>query len=143
MKLSTLVLALAPAAALAADPTHFTVTASFVPPKAGAEGAVSVTFSPKDPEIHVNEDPAPRLKLDPAQTLLKDRQPPPPTRIAPFDPEKARYLDAAVPVLFPVAWAAGAPKSPQTVSGSVTYFYCSKREGWCRKGTTDIEVRVP
>ena len=38
--------------------------------------------------------------------------------------------------------AQGAKKGPQTVKAAVTYFYCSKREGWCRKSTTDLEVPV-
>jgi hypothetical protein len=31
------------------------------------------------------------------------------------------------------------------VKGNVTYFYCSKREGWCRKGTSEVTfvVNVP
>jgi hypothetical protein len=26
------------------------------------------------------------------------------------------------------------------VKATVTYFYCSKREGWCRKGTAAVDV---
>ena len=144
MKLATLALLLAPAGALASGGEHFDVTASFVPPsKPGRPGAVAVTFVPKDPDVHINEEPEPRLKLDPLQTVLVDRQRPAPSRVAPFDPETAKYLDTALPVSFPVAWAGKAPKQPQLVSATVTYFYCSKREGWCRKGTTEVEVSVP
>jgi hypothetical protein len=28
------------------------------------------------------------------------------------------------------------------VKATVTYFYCSQREGWCRKGTSDVEFPV-
>ena len=30
----------------------------------------------------------------------------------------------------------------QTVKGALTYYYCSHREGWCRKGTADLEIPV-
>ena len=125
----------------ASAPDLVTVTAAFVPPaKPGANGAIAVTLVPKDPEVHVNEEPAPRLKLDASQKILVDKQPPAPARIAPVDPEVAHYLDPKQPVSFPVAWAPDAPKGAQMLTASVTYFYCSKREGWCRKGTTDVEV---
>lgn len=143
MSPSALVLALVPAAAVAGV-EHFTVTAAFVAPsRPGANGAIAVTFVPRDPDVHINQEPAPRLKLDPVQTVLADKQPPAPSRALPFDPETAKYLDATLPVSFPVAWAGKPPKSPQNVRATVTYFYCSKREGWCRKRSSEVEVTVP
>jgi hypothetical protein len=136
-------LALVLAALQAAAPQHFTVAAAFnAPARAGASGAIKVTFSGRDPEVRINEEPAPRLKLDPDQTVLVDKQPRPPASGPVFDPDKARYLDLALPLSFPVDLAPGAPKGLQPVKGAVTYFYCSKREGWCRKGTAEIEVTV-
>lgn len=124
-------------------PRHFDVAASFVPPKEpGGKGAVSVLFSPTDPDVHINEEPAPRLKLDPGQVVLVDRQTPAPAHAADFDPEKARYLDLAKPLRFPVAIAPKAPKGKQEATAKVVYFYCSKREGWCRRGTADVEFTV-
>jgi hypothetical protein len=123
--------------------THFNVTAAYVPPpRPAANGAVSVTFAPRDPDVQLNEEPAPRLKLDPAQAFLVDKQPPPPAKLPVFDPAAARYLDTRVPVSFPVAVAPKAAKGTHPVKATVTYFYCSKREGWCRKGTADVEVAV-
>jgi hypothetical protein len=136
-------LALLLSLALAAGPQHFSLTARFeAPAKAGANGSIAVTFVGADPDVHINETPAPRLKLGAEQTVLLDRQPPAPDKIQPYDPDTARYLDLALPVYFPVAIAKGAPRGAQTVPGTVTYFYCSKREGWCRKGSTDVAVTV-
>ena len=130
-------------AGLGAAREYVTLSANFVAPaKPGGSAAIAVTFVPTDPEVHVNEEPAPRLKLDPAQKILVDKQPPAPTRGVAFDPDTAKYLDARTPVSFPVAWAPGAPKGAQSVRASVTYFFCSKREGWCRKGTADVEVAL-
>jgi len=119
------------------------VTASWVPPaKAGASGAVAVTFDTKDPDVHVNRDPAPRLALDPDQRVLVDKQPPRARRGGSADVEAAGFYDTETPVTFPVAVSPAAPKGEHEVKGSVTYFYCSKRDGWCRKGTSEVEIPV-
>jgi hypothetical protein len=82
------------------------------------------------------------LKLSPREAVLVDRQAPPPPRDPEFDPEKTRYLDLAKPLRFPVAIAAKAPRGKQEVEAKVVYFYCSKREAWCRRGTAEIEFTV-
>lgn len=144
MKRLPFALVLLPTVVLAASALrHFDLTASFVPAKkAGANAAVAVTFRPLDPDVKINESPAPRLKLDLAQTALVDRQAPASGQIADYDPLTARYLDLALPVVFPVALSPTAPRGPQTVKAQVVYFYCSKREAWCRRGTTDVEFQV-
>lgn len=142
----TVFLALVPAALLAAPLRHFQVTADFVPArKAGAPASVAVTFRALDPDVKVNETPAPRLRLDLAQAVLVDKQAPPSGQVPDYDPLTARYLDLSRPVLFPVEIAPTAPRGAQEVPASVVYFYCSTREAWCRRGTADvlIPVRVP
>ncbi len=130
-------------AAQAAAPQHFTLTASYLPPAKGVkDGVIAVQFTGTDPEIHINETPAARIKLDPAQTILVDKQAPAAERVAPYDPATAKYLDITLPVVFPATLAKGAPKGAQTVTATVTYFYCSKREGWCRKGNTEVGITV-
>jgi len=139
--LATAFIALVPAAALASG-EHFTVSAAYVPPaKPRVAATVAVTFIPGDPDVKINQEPAPRLKLDPEQAVLVDRQPPP----APHkgeSPGEPKYLDTSLPVAFAVALNPKAPKGEQPVKGTVTYFYCSKREGWCRKGTSDVAFTV-
>jgi len=135
-----LVLALWLAGASAAD--YFGVSASFVPAsRPGSDAAVTVTFAQRDPEVRINEDPAPRLKLDPQQAVLVDKQPPS-KRGAPADLGKAKYLDTALPVAFPVALDPKAPRGAHSVEATVVYFYCSKRDGWCRKGSSPISIPV-
>jgi hypothetical protein len=140
MLLATTALAL-----LAAPPQMFTLTASYEA-SAKRQGMVAVQFKAIDPDVMVNEHPGPRLALDPAQTVLVNKQPPPAKGAAAApDPTDGKYLDLTLPVVFPVELAGAAPKGDQAVKGKVTYFFCSKREGWCRKGTTEIEfpVKVP
>jgi hypothetical protein len=138
-----LLTALVPAATLAAPARHFEVTAAFTPARATSrDGAVAVTFLAVDPDLRVNENPAPRLKLDLAQTVLVDKQPPPVNQVPDYDPLTARYLDPAKPVLFPVAIAATAPKGTHEVKASVVFFYCSTREAGGRRGSADVSVPV-
>jgi hypothetical protein len=139
--LATAVLVLAPAAAMAVE--HFTVSAAYVPPAKPKVASIAVTFIPADPDVKINQEPAPRIKLDPEQAVLIDRQPPPARRGE--SGGEPKYLDSSLPVSFPVALNPNAPKGEQPVKGNVTYFYCSKREGWCRKGTAEVTfvVNVP
>ena len=118
------------------------VQASYQPPAKGKGAAVSVTLVPSDLDVHVNQTPAPRLKLDPAAALTQPAAPVKP-EVVPLDPDQVRYLDPVVPVLFPVSAAKGAPAGPHEVPASVVYYYCSKREGWCRRGATDVTLHVP
>jgi hypothetical protein len=139
----TLILALVPAAALAASSPHFDVVASFeAPKKAGAGGSIAVTFRALAPDVKVNETPAPRLKLDIAQAVLVDRQAPASSQVPDYDPLTAKYLDPSRPVRFPVAIAPTAPKGEHAVKASVVYFYCSTREAWCRRGSADVLIPV-
>ena len=136
-------LALLPALVQAGPLRHFDVIAEFVAPRrAGGSGHVAVSFRALDPDVHVNESPAPRLKLDIAQAVLLDRQLPPPSHVPDYDPLTARYVDLSKPVLFPVAIAPAAPRGEQLVKASVVFFYCSQREAWCRRGTADVEIPV-
>jgi hypothetical protein len=114
---------------------HFNVSAQFRPGKAAGAGEVAVTFAPTDPDVKINTTPAPKLKLDAEQKVLADKAAP-----ARAGSASEKYLDITFPVVFPVA-VLGAPSSA-TVKGAVTYYYCSHREGWCRKGTADVEIPV-
>jgi len=137
------VLASLPAAAGAGSGDRVQVTAAYVAPaRPGAPGAVSVTFETKDPDVHVNRDPAPRFKLDPDERVLVDKQPPPPRRGGSADVESAGFFEPGAAVAFAVAPAPGLAKGEHEAKGTVTYFYCSKRDGWCRKGTTEVEIPV-
>jgi hypothetical protein len=141
--LAAALLALVPAAAMAGG-EHFTVSAAYVPPaKPRGAATVAVTFIPADPDVKINQEPGPRLKLDPEQGVLVDRQPAASRRGE--SGGEPKYLDTSLPVAFPVAVNPRAPKGERTVKGNVVYFYCSKREGWCRKGTSEVAfvVNVP
>jgi hypothetical protein len=137
------VLLLLPVAALAAPPRHFELTASFVPAKTkNAPAGVAVRFQPLDPDVKVNETPAPRLRLDEAQAVLIDRQAPAESGVPDYDPLTARYMDLSRPVVFPVALAESVSRGDHPVKANVVFFYCSQRENWCRRGNTEVTIPV-
>jgi hypothetical protein len=120
---------------------HFDVSAAYeAPAKKGAPANIVVEFKKKDPDVNINEEPAARLKFAAGSPLVA---PPPPkgSGVIP-DPANARYLDLSKPVRFPVTVAEGAAKGLSTVKTTVSYFYCSKRENWCRKGTAEFDLAV-
>ncbi len=120
---------------------HFDVTAAYeAPSKKGAPGAIVFEFKRKDPDVNINEDPAPRIKFAAGSPLVAP--PPPKSSGAIPDPANAHYLDLSRPVRFAVTVAADATKGGGTAKTTLSYFYCSKRENWCRKGTADFDLAV-
>jgi hypothetical protein len=115
---------------------HFAISTEYRPGKTAGTGEVAITFAAKDPDVKINTTPPPRLKLDEGQKLLAEKTAP---RKAGAPDEK--YLDLTFPVVFPVA-VTSPVHGEQTVKGALTYYYCSHREGWCRKGSADLEIPV-
>jgi hypothetical protein len=126
---------------------HFDVRASFSAPRRGGPAEVAVQFVARDPDVKINEIPAPRLKITsgPATVVTAPGKPPAGAKDGGSGSEPGRYLDLTLPVTFPVTVDPSAGRGSHDVKGTVTYFYCSKREGWCRKGTADVgfPVAVP
>lgn len=120
---------------------HFEVTAAYeAPTKKGASANVVFEFKRKDPDVNINEDPAPRIKFSDGAPLIAPA-PPKSAGVLP-DSAQAHYLDLSKPVRFAVGVAPKAAKGLSTVKTTVSYFYCSKRENWCRKGTSDFDLSV-
>jgi hypothetical protein len=129
----------------ASKPTHFDVTAAFTPARRNAAGEIAVQFVARDPDVKINEVPAPRLKMQsgPA-TVVVPARPPVVKDVARdvADDAAGHYLDLTLPVTFPVTLDPATPRGSHDAKGTVTYFYCSKREGWCRKGTAEVAVPI-
>jgi hypothetical protein len=119
------------------------VDASYEAPKSGVPGAIVVRLIPRSPDIRVDQQPAPRLSLG-ASSVLVDRQAPPPVRVNTpvLEPDFARYLDPAVPLRFAVTPDPQAPKGTHTVLATVNFAYCSKSQGWCKRGKEPVELSV-
>lgn len=122
------------------EPTYFESSARYEPAAKDAPPAVLVTFTQGEAGVHINEQPAPRFALAADQKVL-DYQPPTAKPLA-IDPAQVKALDLSKPVRFPVSIRAGAAKGQHSVKGTVTYFYCSEREHWCRRGNEEVAFTV-
>src|SRR5688572_29253573 len=129
-----------------APKAHFNVSATFSGARRGAPAEVAVQFTATDPDVKINEFPAPKLKLTsgPAAVIV-----PPKTAAvagkaaaAPAAGEPGHYRDLTLPVTFPVTLDAAASRGAHDAKGTVTYVYCSKREGWCRKGKAEVAFAI-
>ena len=108
-----------------ATPTS-TVRLKAISARVGSKGASLVGARLREAEREAFEEWIRASALDPK------------LRLAPkLDP-----ADLAKPLRFPVAIAPKAPKGRQELTAKVVYFYCSKREGWCRRGTAEVEFTV-
>jgi len=125
-------------AAGAAEAPPFQVAGHYVAPnQAGGEAALLVSLVPDRDELRVNETPAPWLELDPRQKVLRYRAPKLDEGEAPHG-----YLDPLLPVRFPVKLAPGAGSGQHVVKGSVSFYYCSTRASWCKRGSRELEIVV-
>jgi hypothetical protein len=119
---------------------HVGLSAAFEHSGSGPEGDVVIRFMPLDAPVQVNAEPAARLTLDLGQRLLHESsRPAPPVPRQPFP--NARYVDTRVGVRFPVRLAPGT-RGRHTLHASLTYFYCSTTEGWCRRAQDDVEIEL-
>ena len=93
--------------------------------------------------LQADVQPAPRLSLG-SPSVLVDRQAPVPVTVHTpvLEPDFARYLDPAVPLRFAVAPDPKAPKGTHKVLGTVNFAYCSKSQGWCKRGKEPLELSV-
>ena len=129
----------------APKPTHFDVSATFTPARRNASAEVAIQFLARDPDVKINEHPAPRLKMDGGPAAVVPARPVPPAKGGPEAGGPGHYLDLTLPVTFPVTLEPGTPRGSHDAKGTVTFFYCSRREGWCRKGTAEVvfPISVP
>lgn len=119
---------------------HFDVTGAYeVPSKKGGPGHLVFEFRQKDKDVYINEEPAPRVKVGPGSPIVAPK--PKGSGLVP-DLENVKYLDLTKPVRFAVTSAKDAPQGLSRVKTTLSYFYCSKRENWCRKGTAEFDLAV-
>lgn len=100
---------------------HFEVTSAYdAPTKKGASANLAFEFKQKDPDVHINEEPAPRIKFAVGAPLVA---PPPPksSGVIP-DPANAKYLDLAKPESFAVTVAPDAVKGMSRVKTTLFVF---------------------
>jgi len=102
----------------------------------GGNGEILLHFAPVD-GIHVNADPPVDFSLDTTVTAIQLNGNPVMT-----SDESTGYLSAAMPVKQKIKLHSTAAPGPVTVKGTVTYFYCSDGEGWCKRQKDPVEFTI-
>ena len=101
----------------------------------GDRGRVLVSFTPAD-GIHINVDPPVSVKIQ-KNSLISLRGNPDMTT-----DKETGFLSSGTPVeqLFSVSHKA-AP-GEHTITGTITYYFCSDTEGWCRKQSQAVTLTL-
>lgn len=139
--LATLLLALTALAPEVSGREHVGLAAAFERGTVGREGDVVVRFMPLDPAVHVNAEPTPRLTLEGLPRVLEESTRPAQAATREAFPN-GRYLDTRVGLRFPAKLRPDVAPGRHTVLGTLTYFYCSTTEGWCRRAQDQVEISV-
>ena len=133
--ISGLVPALLVVAAQAAAPDKLAVS-SKVEALGNNRGKVVVSFR-ADPQYDINRTPplvvevesAPGLRWEQVKQSPKDGKP----------SEGSNYYGQILPVEFVYTLSSGAPVEARA---RVTYFYCSKKDGYCARETKSVAISV-
>lgn len=100
---------------------------------AGGRAELLFSFAPVA-GIHINLKPALEFTLDSAsQAALSG---------ALVLPKGGPYLNTKEPVVQRVALSTKAKPGPLTLKGTLTYFFCSDKEGWCSKYKQPVEIAL-
>lgn len=104
------------------------------PVKAGKKADVTVTFNVIN-GFKINRDPKVSLEIKPVTGVKLEK-----TKIeaSPVDPKAIDEYFVTLPTLKVAATASKAGK--YELPGKLTYFYCSKADGFCSKQTVDVKI---
>jgi hypothetical protein len=102
---------------------------------AGKRAEVLFILTPRS-GIHVNTDPSVEMTIADNQWFLLDGF------TAPTHPKKKEYVDTRRPIRCTISVSAKTPPGKHILKGTMTYFYCSDREGWCNRFAQPFEVTL-
>lgn len=85
--------------------------------------------------IHINSTPVFELRLDKSSSFDVVGAPR-------FVKDEQEYLDINQPVEFSVKAKQGTSAGKHLLKGTLNYFYCSDKEGWCNRFSQKFEVTV-
>lgn len=103
--------------------------------KAGGNGTILISFVPVD-GIHINADPPVRAKIQKNRLLSLKGDPD-----ISIDKESG-YLSTSTPVKQRFAVSSKATPGEHTVKGTIIYYFCSDTEGWCRKFSQPMTLKL-
>jgi hypothetical protein len=100
--------------------------------KAGETGKLLIFFTPQD-EIHITTDPPMRFALTSSELFVLGE------RLVPTDTATG-YVDTSQPVVQDLQVKTIAIPGKATLKGTLTYYFCSDSEGWCRRFNQPVEL---
>ena len=100
----------------------------------GAAGTLSFQFIPAE-GIHVNTNPAIELVTEKNSPFTITGEPK-------FTKDKHGYLNTAKKVRVTFSAKKGTPAGKYALKGSLRYFFCSDKDGWCNRHAQPIEISV-
>lgn len=101
---------------------------------ASTTGEIAFFFTPEF-DIHVNTTPAFELVLDKNSAFEAVDTPR-------YQKNNKDYLDTTKPIEFSFKVKKEIKPGKQLLKGSLRYFYCSDKEGWCNRYVQPIEVSI-
>ena len=103
--------------------------------KQGDETAILVTLAPVD-GIHITADPPVQIQLARNPSFL-------PLGSPDLQIEKASgFLATSVPVQQRIRVSPKTRPGEHTIKGTIVYYFCSEDEGWCRKFSQRIALKL-
>jgi len=106
------------------------VSTSFKLKKLSNDRAILQIFLTPTPGIHINSQPAPEISFESKDLKIVDVK---------FEVDEKNYLNTKKPISFYLALNS---KNLNVITGKLTYFYCSEKEGWCSKFTEKFEIKL-
>ena len=103
--------------------------------RAGSNGLLLINLQPKK-GIHVNLEPPPSVTFDTTDVLSAAGKLDVPKS------EKTKFLDGSRAMKQPFTLSRKLKPGPVTLTGSLTYFYCSDAEGWCSRFKQPVELTI-
>ena len=99
----------------------------------GASGEMAFTFAPVA-GIHVNLKPPPEFTLDSSSlAALSGRL---------VLPKGTEYLKPSASVTQRFQLSPNAKPGPATLNGTLTYYFCSDKDGWCSKYKQPVAIAL-
>ena len=103
--------------------------------KAGDTAQLTVKFIPKR-GIYINANPPIDLKIDSSDTIIVKSKPEIPSS------GKSDYFDVTKSIKQSFTLSKKLKTGTVSLRGTLTYFYCSNTDGWCRKYKHPIDMKI-
>jgi hypothetical protein len=101
----------------------------------GGKGRILVSFSPID-GIHINVDPPFRLTIEKNRFFSLHGEPDISTD------KESGFLSTSAPIEQGFYVFKKANSGEHIIKGTIVYYFCSDNEGWCRKLTQPITLKL-